>query len=827
MEAVDATLTYECLDRLSNQLAHHLLARWPDGVSHEPRVGVSLPRGAVELVALLATLKAGAAYVPLDPSHPLERLQLVMNEAVPELMLVHSESPLAGAPGEHEVLRLDDLEVLENVVAGRPTTPPEPALEPAPGGLAYVMFTSGSTGRPKGVEVTRGALANFLRSMAHTPGLREADRLLAVTTTAFDIAGLELYLPLCVGATVVIADGETTRDPRRLRRRLERGDITVMQATPATWRMLLDAGYRGEGRALRMLCGGEALPLALAQRLLAVGDELWNMYGPTETTIWSALERIEPGCSCITIGRPIDHTQLLVVDEAGSPVAVGVEGELVIGGRGLARGYWRRPDLAADRFVQHPELGRLYRTGDLCRALPDGRIEWCGRLDHQVKIRGFRVELGEIEARLAEVPGVSHVVVVAYPRVGAEPCLAAYWVGEAGRDALFAAARRWLPAAVVPASYVQLERFPLNANGKVDRGQLPPPEEGACDGVMLRPRFDTETRIAAIWRDVLGLPEVPVDRDFFMLGGSSVLAAEVLIRLQEQTGVELPLRVFFEAPTVEQLAIRIGGELDAEAPIVVPLRPGPADRAPIFCLLGVHLYQDLARALRDDRRVVGIHRPIRYVPHRGEQPTLSAIAERYLEIIRREQPHGPYHLLGLCFGGIVGYEVARQLEAAGERVSTVVVIDAILPSAIQVDAALRVRDIVGTMAQAWRAPQELRRRMGRQRERLTNAVRRRFMGHAVRGGVPSRRPIELPIDGPEVQAEVQRFCTSRSRLAADLWVVRATGEPSPAWQIIDRAQGWGERAAQVHVHDVAADHLGVMREPHVGALAEVLDMLTD
>jgi amino acid adenylation domain-containing protein len=822
VEASDATLTYERLDRLSNQLAQRLRALWPATSLGEPRVGVSLRRGAGELVALLATLKAGAAYVPLDPSHPTERLQLVLTDAEPEVMIVNPGSPFAAAAGARPVVILDDV---ETVGAGYPTT--APAVTVPPEGLAYLMYTSGSTGRPKGVEVTRGALANFLRSMAHTPGLSQADRLLAVTTTAFDISGLELYLPLCVGATVIIADCEITRDPRRLRQRLEQGDITVMQATPAVWRLLLEAGWRGGERPLRMLCGGEGLPAALADGLLAVRGELWNMYGPTETTIWSSLERIEPGYDCITIGRPIDCTRLFVLDEALCPVAPGVDGELAIGGDGLARGYFRRPELTAERFVHHPELGRLYRTGDLARQLPDGRVQWRGRLDHQVKIRGFRVELGEIEARLGAVPGVSHVVVAVSPGDGGDPRLVAYWVGEASRAELVAAARQWLPAAIVPTAWVPLERFGLNANGKVDRKQLPPPQLGLLDAgdeePGPRPRSDTETRIAAIWREVLGLPQVPVDRDFFTLGGTSVLAARVAMRLQAQTGVEIPLRTIFEAPTIEQLAVRIGQDLDGDAPVVVQLRPGPDERVPVFCLLGVHLYQDLALALHHERVTIGVHVPVRYVPGHGRQPTLPEIAARYVEVIRRHQPRGPYCLVGLCFGGIVAYEVARQLEAASQRVETVMIIDAVLPTAVHVDTGARLRDYAGTVMRAWRAPQELRRRLERQRERLEARLWQRWASRS--GGEP--RAIDLPIDGPEVEAEVRRFSEAPSHVGARLLVVRATAAPVARWQRIDRDHGWGGRATHVGVHDIAADHLGVMREPHVQSLAQLLDRLED
>lgn len=810
VEADDATLTYEALDRLSNRLAHRLLERLPRGQT-QPRVGVSLSRGATELVALLATLKAGAAYVPLDPSHPIERLRLVLEDAAPNAMIVDPRSPLL-EPGPF-VIALDGLTAIGTE---HPVTPPR--VEPDAEAIAYVMFTSGSTGRPKGVEVTRAALANFLGSMAHTPGLSPDDRLLAVTTTAFDIAGLELYLPLWVGATVIIADAQTTRDPRRLRQRLERGDVTIMQATPATWRMLLDAGWRGDGRPLRMLCGGESLPPALADRLLAAGSELWNMYGPTETTIWSSIERIEPGYDRITIGRPIDATQMVVLDEALRPVPPGEDGELAIGGAGLARGYLDRPALTADRFVQHAGLGqRLYRTGDLVRQLPDGRFEWRGRLDHQVKIRGFRVELGEIEARLGAVPGVSGAVVVAHVRPDAEPMLCAYWVGPARREALVAAARRFLPAAVVPGAWVRLERFPLSANGKIDRKQLPPPEASVgADEPLRRPACDGQARIAAIWRDVLALPRVPVDRDFFTLGGTSVLAARVAMRLQEETGVEVPLRVMFEAPTIEQLAARLRGELGGDAPIVVRLRPGAGSRPPLFCLLGVHLYQDLALALHGEREVIGMHVPLRYRPGHEAPPSLRAIAARYVELVRRHRARGPYHLAGLCFGGIVAYEVARRLEAAGERVATVTIVDAVLPGAVHVDAVGRLFDAVGAVARVRREPRELRRRLERRIERLAARVRRPAEDDA---------PVELSIDGPEVEAEIERFGRDPSRIDARLLVARALGTPVPSWQTIASDHGWGGRATEVRVLDVASDHLGVMREPHVHTLARGLDEL--
>ena len=524
--------------------------------------------------------------------------------------------------------------------------------------------------------------------MAHEPGLSETDRLLAVSTTSFDIAGLELFLPLYVGATTVIADRATVMDPRLLRQRLETDDITLMQATPATWRLLLEAGWKSHPK-LRMLCGGEAMSGALAERLLAGGGELWNMYGPTETTVWSSLQRIAPGTQRIGIGKPIDRTQLYALDEQRQPVVPDAVGELYIGGHGLARGYRGRPDLTAERFVQNPNgpAGDLiYRTGDLARLLVDGTFECLGRIDHQVKIRGYRIELGEIESVLRGVEDVREVLVVAEDQEG-DPRLAAYWVGKAERDALVGAARRALPPYMVPSSYVRLEAFPLTPNGKIDRKSLPRGTAAPAEAAQLkRPSDDTETRLAAIWCQVLGLDRVGVDQDFFTLGGTSVLAVQICVQIENETGVEIPLASFFESSTIEKLApyvARVRQVASPDAPVIVDLRRSNGGRLPLFCLLGVNLYHDLALALTEERPVVGIHLPFRHVPGIDPRPTVAQMAAGYLALIRQRQSHGPYHLAGLCFGGVVAYEVARQLEALGETVATVAVFDGALPSGIQ------------------------------------------------------------------------------------------------------------------------------------------------
>ena len=813
VEAPEGTLTYRELDARSNQLASRLRAL---GVENESRVGISLPRGALELITMLATVKAGGAYIPLDPSHPEDRLHGIIKDADPQVMVVHPGSALASASKGHTLV----LDSIEGATGGQATTAPATSAKPEQ--LAYILFTSGSTGRPKGVEITRGALGNFLGSMAHSPGLGEHERLLAITTTSFDIAGLELFLPLCVGATAVIADRETARDPRKLRQRLETADITMLQATPATWRLLLEAGWRGDNK-LRMLCGGEALSPALANRLLAAGGELWNVYGPTETTVWSSMERIAPGYDRITIGKPIDETQIYILDETLRPVALGQEGEIWIGGKGLARGYRGRPELTAERFVQNPHgpAGDLiYRTGDLGRKLADERIECLGRLDHQVKIQGFRIELGEIETVLRTVLGVSEALVVADRREDGDARLIAYWVGPAEREDLIKAAERKLPAYMVPAMYVPLKTFPLNTNGKIDRKQLPRPEiaEPAMPSAK-RPPTELETRIASVLAQTLGSAQVPIDQSFFTLGGTSALALKAVVRTEHELGVELPLQAFYAAPTVEGIAASIGKAFSPDAPIVARLRQGQPERPTLFCLHGVTLYQDLALELADDRPVFGVHVPFRYVPGRDPLPTLQQIGGGYAQQIRRRQSHGPYHLLGLCFGGIVAYEVASQLQAMGESVAAVTIIDAVLPTAIQVDRGKR---LVGLALRAWHRPEKIKQKLRDKLDQLRALSPLRGLFRAGREPDPSPRAIDFPIDGTEADVEAARFAARAGKLATRLLVVRATKEPWPEWVTVAPDHGWSGRADTLLVRDIPANHLGVMIDPHVRALAQAV-----
>ncbi len=571
------SLTYGALAGRSAALADHLRSL---GAGPGTLVGICAERSPEMLVGLLGIVRAGAAYVPIDPAFPAQRIAWMLEDSAAPIVV--TTSTLAPVLPSHEATLVH----LDELGAGVPRPPVsldsaslEPgsgssargAIAPAPGteDLAYTIFTSGSTGRPKGVQVSHGALTNFLQAMTDRPGLRSNDVLLAVTTLSFDIAALELFGPLLVGATVVIASRAEAVDGPALVDLIDRHGVTVMQATPATWRMLIDAGWAGRP-GLRVLCGGEALPPVLAEELLGRGVELWNMYGPTETTIWSSCGRVLSGAP-ISLGEAIANTRLHVLDRHGAVAPLGVAAELCIAGSGVALGYLGRPDLTAEKFVDEPQppgggrpRARMYRTGDLVRRRSDATIEFVGRLDHQVKIRGFRIELGEIESTLSSHPTLREVVVVARDDPAGGQRLVAYVVGEPVAIAEVTALREFLrerlPAYMIPSAFVVLEAFPLTPNGKIDRRALPEPEpehRRPDDASRATPRSPVEILIGELWSELLGLDRVGLDDNFFDLGGNSIVATRLISRVTARLGVDVGIGSLFERPTVEGFGLAV------------------------------------------------------------------------------------------------------------------------------------------------------------------------------------------------------------------------------------------------------------------------------
>jgi amino acid adenylation domain-containing protein len=547
-------LTYSELDQRSAQFSHRLQAL---GVGPNVPVAVYVERSIEMIIALLGILKASGAYLPVDLSFPQERVAFMLEDAQPRV-LVTVRRLLANLPSHQaEVVCVDDFVAPDQVVEGQSAEPRH---------LAYIIYTSGSTGKPKGVEICHRSVVNFLTSMRAAPGLDARDTLLSVTTPSFDIFGLEIWLPLTTGAKVVIVSPETARDGKELRAAIQRCGATVMQATPSTWRLLLETGWEGDPK-FKILCGGEAWPPHLAEQLLPRCGSLWNMYGPTETTIWSAVYPVVRG-ERVLLGRPIANTQFYVVDARLQLLPVGVPGELLIGGDGVARGYWNRPELTAAKFI--PDCfgsrgdSRLYRTGDLVRYLPDGNLEFLGRIDQQVKIRGFRIELEEIESVLLSHSGVCQAAVIV--REDGEKQLVAYVVPAEESECTTANLRdhlkRKLPDYMVPTAYVSLPALPLTPNRKLDRKALPAPDADIAttlSGGYAPPDNETEQKIASIWQDVLKVTHVGRDDNFFDLGGHSLLMVRVNSRLREAFSKEVSMVDMFGFTTIRALARHLTG----------------------------------------------------------------------------------------------------------------------------------------------------------------------------------------------------------------------------------------------------------------------------
>jgi amino acid adenylation domain-containing protein len=568
----DRRLSYRQLNDKADLLARRLKRV---GVATGALVGLCVERSAEMLVALLGIVKAGAAYLPLDPDHPKKRLDFILNDARATVLVTQPEvlaklpfdavtpwtedfwaKGKSGVDGSTlRIVRLNareldkKMEVEEHSGDGRTEH------------LAYVIYTSGSTGTPKGVQISHRAVVNFLTSMAREPGMTDQDTMLAVTTLSFDIAALELLLPLTVGGRVVIAKREVAIDGLRLGKLLADSKATVMQATPATWRLLIESGWQGLPH-LNILCGGEALPAELAQALLLRCGSLWNMYGPTETTIWSTTCRVK-SANRITLGKPIANTELYVLNEANQPVPVGVPGELYIGGDGLARGYLYRPQLTAERFVRHPfnnsDGARLYKTGDIVASHGDGQIRYIGRADHQVKIRGYRVELSEIERLISRHAAGSQAVVVEREVLQGEKGLVAYILAGKEHPVTIAALRsslqEELPDYMVPSHFVALEQFPLSPNGKIDRHALPMPEQGRSDQetTFIPPQTSTERMLAAIWSKVLRIETVSVANNLFYSGGHSLTCVYLSAEIYDKMAIRLPVSTFFQHPTIREI----------------------------------------------------------------------------------------------------------------------------------------------------------------------------------------------------------------------------------------------------------------------------------
>jgi amino acid adenylation domain-containing protein len=680
-----ARYTYRELDEKSDELAVRLIA---NGAGPGRSVAICMERSAHLPMALLAVLKSGACYVPLDPHNPSGRLRSILEECAPAALI----SDRGTADSLSKSLKIDSLPILlaDQPAARAIATDAAPHAALTPGNLAYIIYTSGSTGIPKGVRITHRALLNLICSMWRRPGVNPSDRTLAVAPISFDIATMDMFLPICSGGTLVIADRKDAVDPYRLAQLIKDHDITCMQATPATWRMMIGSGWTGK-RNLKMISGGEALPRELANDLLERGGELWNCYGPTETAIYSGVLQIHQGSGIVPVGPPMANTTFYVLDKAGQLVPPGVAGELYIGGLGVSPGYVNRPELNAKRFVpdcftteleqgegESPRL--LFATGDLVRIVNENQLEFFGRLDYQVKLRGFRIELGEIESVLRSNPSVNDAVVLLREDIPGEPRLVAYVIFAGvpvGAAALREFISKSLPEYMLPTLVVQMEHFPLSGSGKIDRRALPRPESVPWQIAADRPgaepaRDQLESTLLRIFRDLLKIDTIGVTDSFFRYGGYSLLTVQLFARIERELGVSLPISLLFDAPTVSDLArvIRSG----VSPSVIVPIRPY-GNSAPIFLIQSYLLYSAILEIVEPDRPVYGV----REMGDEREPMSMEDRVRKFSQEILAVCPEGPLSLAGWCAAGSLTVEIARQLRESGHQVGLVALFDAECP----------------------------------------------------------------------------------------------------------------------------------------------------
>lgn len=661
------TISYEQLEKQAHQIAHSLKDK---GIGPKDCVAVLLPR-SIELISILmAIMECGATYLPLDPSYPIKRLEFMLEDSEAKSVIT-TTAMASNLQTDATPLQVNDL--LSNL-SNYPEIPLNLKVDNST--TAYILYTSGSTGKPKGVSVTHKNLVNLLYSFLSKPGLKATDKLISITTISFDIAMAELFAPLLKGATLVLTSEETAKDTRLLLDVMKDEAITMMQATPATWQMLLDSGWN-EHLPIRVISTGEALPLGLAKQILNLVDELWNMYGPTETTIWSAYTKIEASDELIPIGYPMANTQLYILNEQGHIVEPGKIGELCIAGDGVTKGYWKRPDLTSEKFIPNPfeaDLGAtLYKTGDLARLLPDGKVQCLGRIDHQVKIRGQRIELGEIEDALDALEGVQSSVVL----LNEDQLVANLLTSEITNEdtnqinTWKAVLKEHLPQHMIPQRFNLVKEFPTTLNGKIDRKallkQLP---NQAQTSKHTAPNTPSEHIIANIWKEVLGLEKIDVNSDFFEIGGHSIIGVKVMAKLEKETGNRLPLVGLLKHPTIKTFAAYMDSEFFTWDSLV-PLKP-QGTKPPLYIVHGANhqvlIFNDLAQYLDEDQPVYGLQsRGLNGIdePH----DSIDQMAADYIEEIVASNPDGPYALAGFSYGGIVAFEMARQLRAQGKKVT--------------------------------------------------------------------------------------------------------------------------------------------------------------
>ncbi len=827
----DTQLSYQDLDRQSNQVAHWLQKQ---GVKPDTLVALCVPRSVETIVGLVGILKAGGAYVAIDPTYPIDRIRYLIQDSAPQAVVTVQSLRNGLFDCCETSLCLDD-----SILLNCSTAPI--CAEVAPEHLAYVIYTSGSTGKPKGVAVEHRSIVNHAWAIAERYELGSHDRVLHSASISFDVAAEQLYPALIRGATVVVQAEDLLASFARFSQIVEQQTITVLILPTAFWHewtIELAAARQSVPDRLRIVSVGTE---KVSSQRLAQWDAVtqgqiafFQGYGPTEATITCTLyqhdRRSFNSLEAVPIGRALPNVQIHILDSHRQPVPVGIVGEIYIAGVGLARGYHRQPERTRESFIRQPDSAnqRLYKTGDFARFNPDGQIVYCDRGDRQIKLNGFRIELDEVEAVFNKASGVKRAVVDLHqPETGAR-CLVAYVVldVDCSVDALKQIVQRQLPSYMMP-SIVVLDAIPLTANGKLDRTALPAPAESR---LQINPRNDLEQQIADLWKAILGVDSIGVTDLFFELGGHSLAAVRLLQQIEQRYDRKISLITFLQAPTIEQLARHLGNAeaVDSTPTGVVPIQPN-GSKPPLFAIhilgKGYSYYRPLTKYL-PDRAVYGLAVQLNEAElTETGQPShdIRAIAARYVESLKTVQPQGPYHLIGISFGGMVAFEMAQQLQAQGESV-----------------ALLALMDTASPIVQS--EPVPLFKQLNAYRKRLLELKPRDAIGRirvSIREKALTYPSVETAcrwmyrvLDRPfpdELQTTVYMLQSLRSAQAytpqpypGQIMLFFAKDQPVSVTKTSDPRLGWAELADELHIYEVPGDHLGMLQEPNVQVLAQQL-----
>lgn len=675
--------SYQELNKEANKFANILKN---EGLKSGDVAAFILDRGAQIIITILAILKSGATYLPLDPEFPIERIQFMLDDSEASFLISNDKY----IDKFSSKAKLIIFEVAKKEASKFPSK--NHTLLSKASDLAYILYTSGSTGRPKGVMVTQNNLLNFITAMKDQFHTNEHTRLLSLTTISFDIVGLEVFLPLISGGTLVLADSTTAKDGKLILENIISEKINFIQATPATYKIMISSGWERK-LPITIICGGESLSKILAQQLLQRGNCLYNMYGPTETTIWSTCTQVFEFDNTIKIGKPIQNTQVYILDNNNEIMPEGFVGEIYIGGKGVAKGYYGRPDLTKERFIQNPfdadQESKLYKTGDLGKFLPDGNLICLGRTDQQVKIRGYRIELEEIEQHIAKFGDINEVVIIAKEDSFGENKLVAFIVpkdsenGIVSKDEILkwrSALEKVLPIYMIPSEWIKISEIPMTPNKKVDRKELSKPEwyKHKESDVDVTTNSTTSKLIKRIWEEELVLNGIDEEDDFFQLGGHSLIAVKVMSKIGKETGVKVPISILFENSTIKALTKVIDSNKNLNpSKIVVPIKHS-GSKLPIFLVhaggLNILLYKSLSEFLDEEQPLyglqgLGLNGDLTHIT------SIETIAARYLAEIVENDPNGPYTIMGYSFGGIIAYEIVRQLLEQGKKVKMLGILD--------------------------------------------------------------------------------------------------------------------------------------------------------